>query len=170
MSREIIDSERIAARVKELGQKISADYAAGGVNEITLLCVLNGAMVFTADLMRAVSLDVIVDTLRAASYGAGTSSCGNVETQICKAEFVSGRHVLLIDDILDTGRTAHALCEDLKKLKPASLKTCFLLSKPSRREVEIAADYIGFEIDDVFVYGYGLDADYKFRHLPNIEC
>ena len=161
----LIHSETIAARVKELGRMISADY---GQEEVLLVCVLRGAAIFAADLCRHISSDVVLDFIAVSSYGASTSSSGVVRFLKDLDESVEGRHVLVVEDIVDTGLTLKYLLENLRSRNPLSLKSCTLLDKTSRRLVPIVADYCGFAIEDRFVVGYGLDFDQKYRHLPDV--
>jgi hypoxanthine phosphoribosyltransferase len=164
---EYISAERIAARVAELGRRISDDYAA---RELLLVAVLKGSVVFLADLMRRIEGRVSVDFLCASSYGDATESSGVVQIKKDLDSSAAGKHVLLIEDIVDTGLTMHFLVGHLQAGAPATLRTCALLDKPSRRKIPFQADYVGFEIEDVFVVGYGLDAGEQFRQLPSLCC
>lgn len=161
----LLTEEQIATRVAELGQQLTKDYEG---RPLVLVSVLTGAITFTADLMRKIQGDVLLDTLIASSYGSGTVSKGQVNIKKDLSQDIAGKHVLLVDDVCDTGRTMAVLCEILKERGAASVKTCVMLDKPSRREVDFVPDYIGYEIPDVFVIGYGLDYDSKYRQLPYI--
>jgi hypoxanthine phosphoribosyltransferase len=161
----LIDADQLAHRVRALGQRIREQHPGG---ELVVIVVLKGAFVFGADLVRALApLDVRVEFLSVRSY-AGTSSTGQVElTQDVRID-LAGRHVLLVEDIVDTGLTLRFLLDTLALRRPASLKVATLLDKPSRRRVEVVPDFVGFPIPDVFVVGYGLDLDQRFRHLPEV--
>lgn len=161
--------EAIHRRVIELASRVRNDYASRvGAADLLLVCVLNGAMVFAADLMRALGISASMDFIRARSY-RGTRSTGSVEVSYFPEQPIEGRHVLVVEDILDTGRTAAAVLERLRQARPASLALCTMLDKPARREVPIEADYVGFAIEDLFVVGYGLDYEHRGRHLPAIH-
>ncbi|HZS01249.1 MAG TPA: hypoxanthine phosphoribosyltransferase [Chloroflexota bacterium] len=162
----VVVSERaLARRVRELGAEISRDYAG---QEILLVGVLRGAVVFLADLARAISVPVRVDCLSAASYGAGTTSSGRVRITRDLEEPLAGRHVLVVDTVLDTGLTLRALDAALRARGPASLRYCVLLHKDRGGPPPFAVDYVGFTIPDRFVVGYGLDYAQRFRNLPYI--
>lgn len=163
---EILFTEQeIKERVKALGAEITRDYK--GKNPM-MLCVLKGATVFFADLIREVETEVQIEFIRASSY-VGKLSSGQVTLDARDLPDVCGRDVILVEDIVDTARTLSLLTERILHMSPASLKVAALLDKPSRRVVEgFKADYIGFEIDDFFVVGYGLDCDQQFRNLPYI--
>lgn len=161
----LIGRAAIAARVAELGRQISNDYAG---SELLVVGVLNGAFVFTADLVRALDLDLAVDFIRVASYGDATCSSG----EICLSKDlecqVAGRHFLLVEDIVDTGRTLAWLRAHLQGRNPASLKVCALIDKSERRGVAVAVDYIGFPVAEGFLVGYGLDCGGRYRQLQDI--
>jgi hypoxanthine phosphoribosyltransferase len=160
---EVLVSEaEIQARVIELGQQISEDYAG---SEILVIGLLRGAIVFLSDLMRAIRIPVRLDFIGISSYGASTNS-GAVRLVMDLETDISGRHVLVVEDIVDTGKTLSYLLENLKARQPASLRVCALLDKPERRTVPIDIDYVGFEIPDKFVVGYGLDFAEGYRNLP----
>jgi hypoxanthine phosphoribosyltransferase len=163
--RVLISAESIAARVAELGAQITRDYAG---RDLVLVTVLRGAFVFGADLARAIDLPLKVEFLSASSYGDGVVPSGDVRVTLEPDGPLAGRDVLLVEDIVDTGRTAARLLELLEAHEPASLKLCALLDKPSRREVEVPVEYTGFPIDDVFVVGYGLDHAGLHRNQPFI--
>jgi hypoxanthine phosphoribosyltransferase len=161
----LVAEKEIAARVAELGRAIARDYADG---TLVLVGVLQGAIPFIADLMRALPIDVTVDFLRASSYGGGTTSSGAVRLVADLSVDVADRHVLVVDDIVDTGHTLAALKRTLQARRPRSVKTCVLLDKTGRRETEVQIDYVGFTIPNVFVVGYGLDYDGLYRNLPHV--
>jgi len=156
---------QIASRVKTLGQELTEQYA--GKKPI-LVGVLKGGVVFMADLARAIDADLELDFLAVSSYGGGTTSSGVVRITHDLTKNIEGRHVLLVEDIVDTGHTLRFLLDHLARRKPASLKMVALLDKPTRREADVAADWIGFEIPDEFVVGYGLDLDGLYRNLPYV--
>jgi hypoxanthine phosphoribosyltransferase len=159
----LIDRERIARRVSELGAEISCAYAN---RELHLVGVLRGALPFLADLMRALSIQVTMDCLAIASYGASTRSTGVVRLLKDLEDSVAGRSVLLVEDIIDTGLTLQFLLKNLSERGVTDLEVCALLNKPSARRVPVSARYVGFEVPDVFVVGYGLDYDQRYRELP----
>ena len=160
-------AEQIAARVAELGAQITGDYAATGVREVVVVGVLKGSVIFLADLVRKLDLDVRIELLGVSSY-EGSESTGSVRITSDLRADISGRHVLLVEDIVDTGLTLEYLRRALDVRGPASLKVASLLDKPSRRKVTVDADYTGFTIPDRFVIGYGLDYDQRYRQLPYI--
>jgi hypoxanthine phosphoribosyltransferase len=163
--RELISPEALAARVRELGAAVTRDYAG---RDLVLAVDLKGSFVFAADLARAIDLPLRIEFLRGESYGDSTVSSGEVRITIEPDVLLAGRDVLLVEDIVDTGRTSSRLLDVLKAHKPASLKVCALLHKPARRVVDVPVDYLGFTIDDVFVVGYGLDHAGLHRNLPYI--
>lgn len=158
-----IDAEAIRLRVEELGAQIRRDHEG---TDLHLICVLNGAFIFMADLVRAIDLPLTVDFLSVSSYGSGTQSSGEVRLLKDLEQSLSGRHVVIVEDIIDTGLTMQYLIGYMQGRKPASVKVASLLVKPSRRLVDVPVDYVGFTIDDAFVYGYGLDVDHRLRNLP----
>ena len=163
---EVMLSEAdIRARVKEMGAQITRDYPDG---ELTVVCVLRGSFVFMADLVRAIDRTLTCDFLGLSSYGSATQTSGVVQLTKDLGDAVEGRHVLVVEDIIDTGLTMAYLLENLGTRKPASVKIASLLSKPARRRVDVDIDYLGFTIEDRFVVGYGLDHDGKYRNLPFI--
>jgi hypoxanthine phosphoribosyltransferase len=164
LARVLISAETIQARVLELAQQIEADYPAG--EPIYMVGILKGAFIFLADLTRALSIPHIVDFMAVTSYGKSTTT-GEVRLLMDLREPVEGRHVLVVEDIIDSGQTLHYLYRLLQGRKPASLKTCALVRK-QRECIEVPIDYLGFEIPDVWVVGYGLDFADKHRTLPFI--
>ncbi len=160
-----ISAERIAVRVTQLGQEIAAKLPPG---EVTVVGVLRGAFIFMADLVRAIPREVRCDFLGVRSYGDATLSSGVVEITSDLLLPIEGQHVLLVEDIADTGLTIKYLLDVLGTRRPKSLHVCALLSKPSRRKVEVPVHFVGFEVPDRFVVGYGLDVAQRFRHLPYI--
>lgn len=162
----LVSEEQLQAKVAELGAKISADYEG---KDLLLVSILKGAVVFMADLMRAVSIPCGIDFMVVSSYGgANTSSTGLVKIIKDLDQDLSGKDVLIVEDILDTGITLSHLMPMLQMRKPNSLRLCTILSKPSRRKADIEPDYCGFEVPDEFVVGYGLDYDEKYRNLPYV--
>jgi hypoxanthine phosphoribosyltransferase len=160
-----ISAEAIQQRIDELGQQIATDYAG---KDLHLIGVLNGAFIFMADLARAIDLPLSVDFLSVSSYGSSQESSGEVRLTKDLNTSLKGKHVLFVEDIVDTGLTINYLLNYLQGREPLSLNVVTLLSKPARRKVEVPIDYMGFEIEDAFVYGYGLDVDQKFRNIPFI--
>jgi hypoxanthine phosphoribosyltransferase len=158
-----ISREQLQARIREIGRQITEDYLG---QQPHLICVLNGAFLFHADLVRSVDLPCTVDFLQTSSYGDAKQSSGEVRLLKDLNLPLSGRHVIMVDDIVDTGITMNYLIHYLQGRGPASLKVAALLSKPSRRRVEVPVDYLGFTIPDAFVYGYGLDRSQLDRNLP----
>jgi hypoxanthine phosphoribosyltransferase len=159
----LLTEEQIGAKVAELGQLISADYAG---RELTLVSVLKGSLPFMADLMRHISLPLRIDLMEVSSYGGtSTESSGLVRILKDLSAPIDGRDVLLVEDIIDTGLTLNYLLRYLRGKNPRSIKVCTLLDKPARRLVEIPLDYVGFEIPDAFVVGYGLDFGEVYRNL-----
>ena len=160
----LLTETQIAERVRELGAQIAKDYA--DTPNILLIGVLRGVAVFFGDMMRAIDLPVTVDFMSISSYGSSTKSSGVVRILKDLDENITGRHVVILEDIIDTGLTLSYLVRLLKERRPASLEICTLLDKPSRRLIEVPVKYAGFTIPDKFVVGYGLDYDQKFRNLP----
>ena len=161
----LLDSETVASRVAELGAQISADYAG---RDPVLVSVLKGALVFLADLMRAMDLPTSIDLMEVSSYGAATETSGQVRILKDLSKPIEGRDVIVVEDIIDTGLTLNYLLRYLADKGPASIKIVCLLDKPARRLAEIPIDYRGFTIPDRFVIGYGLDYDERYRNLPYI--
>ena len=165
LDRILIDSASIQKRVGELGAEISRDYQHKAP---LLVAILKGASIFHADLVRSIDLQVSFDFMAVGSYGSSTQSSGEVRFLKDLDESVEGRDVILVEDILDTGLTLNYLLRNLQSRGPRSLKTAVLLNKPSRRIVDVRTDYIGFDIPDDFVIGYGLDYEQYYRNLPDI--
>ena len=161
----LVDEETLRARVAELGTRISEAYRG---EEVTVVAVLKGAVVFFADLIRHIDGCVTTDFLACSSYGGGTESSGQVRLIKDLDRSVEGRHVLIVEDIIDTGTTLHYLMENLKARQAKSVKLVALLDKPDRRKVDVHVDYVGFTIPDEFVVGYGLDYAERYRELPYI--
>jgi len=156
----------LQARVKELAEQINATYS--DADRPLLVCVLKGAFVLLADLIRHLDVRHEVDFMEISSYGARTVSSGVVRILLDLAQSIEGRHVLIVEDIIDSGRTLDYITRNLRTRGPASLRVCTLLSKPDRREIEIPLDFVGFEVPDEFVVGYGLDFAEEYRNLPFI--
>ncbi len=161
----LITEDEIKAKVAEIAKAVSRDYK--GKN-LLLTGVLKGAFVFLSDLSRAMGAEAQVDFIKISTYKDGTRPSGEIRFDLDFSSDVHGRHVLLVEDIVDTGRTLSHLVKEIKKKGPASVKICALLDKPSRREAEVEVAYLGFSIPDRFVVGYGLDCAEKFRCLPYI--
>ena len=159
--------EQISERVRVLGQTIAKDYG-DSPEELVLLGILKGSVVFLADLCRAVHLPCTLDFMGIASYGDETESSGVVKITKDLKKSIKGKHVLIVEDIIDTGLTADYLLKNLRTRKPASVKLCSLLHKPSKTQADVHIDYLGFEVPDKFVVGYGLDIAQKYRNLDYI--
>ena len=164
--RPLISREEIASMVRDLASRISADY---GRNELVLVCILKGAFMFLSDLARHLPMPVQIDFVRLASYGAGMKSSGLIEITKDIEISVEGKDILIVEDIIDSGRTILFLKDRLALSKPRSVRVCALLDKKARREVDIEADYVGRVIDDVFIVGYGVDFNEAYRQLPEIH-
>jgi hypoxanthine phosphoribosyltransferase len=162
LDRVLIDEQTLADRIVELGEQIARDYAG---RKVVLVSVLKGGMIFLADLMRCMNCDHEIELIGASSY-KGTTSTGGVRITKDVDQNLSGKHVLLVEDIFDTGRTMRVAYELLKLQGPASLEICSLLVKKCHRDDPLQVKYVGFEIDDVFVVGYGLDYNERYRNLP----
>jgi hypoxanthine phosphoribosyltransferase len=162
----LIDADKIRARVAGLAGEIRRDY--GPDDRVHLVAVLKGAFVFLADLVRQFEGPVTCDFIAVSSYGSGSTSSGEVRLTKDLDRSLEGRHVIIVEDIVDTGLTLHYLQEILRARNPKSLRTACLLSKPSRRQIDVRVDYIGFTIEDRFVVGYGLDYSEQYRNLPYI--
>ena len=161
----LISQADIQQRVRELAAEISHDYAG---KELTLVGVLKGAFIFLSDLARHLEVSNTIEFMSVSSYGASTTTSGEVRVLLDLRKSIEGKHVLIVEDIVDTGLTLHYLLELLATREPASLKTCALVRKKERHEVDIVADYLGFDIPNVWVVGYGLDYDELYRALPYI--
>jgi hypoxanthine phosphoribosyltransferase len=162
----LIPTDTLQQRIRELAKEIQADHPQGA--EIHLVCVLKGGFMFLSDLVRAMDANVTLDFMATSSYGASTHSSGEVRVLKDVDSRLEGRHVVIVEDIVDTGLTLKYLQEILHARGPKTLRTACLLSKPSRRTVEVPVDYVGFTIDDKFVVGYGLDYAEQYRNLPYI--
>ena len=165
VSKVLIEEDAVAARVAELGAEISGDY---GGKDLLLVGVLKGAVFFMADLMRSMSVPCEIDFMAISSYGAATDSSGVVRILKDLDINIEGRHVLVVEDIIDSGLTLSYLLRNLESREPESLEICALLTKPERREIDVPVRYIGFEIPNRFVIGYGLDFAERDRNLPYI--
>ncbi|HXV64726.1 MAG TPA: hypoxanthine phosphoribosyltransferase [Vicinamibacteria bacterium] len=163
----LITAEQISARIRELGRQISSDYEGKTVH---LVCVLKGAYMFAADLARAIDIPVTLDFMAVSSYGKSTSTSGEVQLTKDLDLAIEGKHVIVVEDIADTGLTLNYLLTMLRTRRPASVKVAAFLSKPSRRTIDVAVDYVGFEVPDRFVVGYGLDQDQRYRNLPYVAA
>jgi hypoxanthine phosphoribosyltransferase len=163
----LVTSEDIKEKVRELGERITEDYRG---ERLLLVGILRGAVVFLSDLMRHLQLPCEIDFMEVSSYGADTTSSGVVRIFKDLQEDISGRHVLIIEDIIDTGLTLSYLRRSLLARKPASLEVCALLSKPSSRQIDLDVMYVGFEVPDEFVVGYGIDFAGAHRNLPDIHA
>ena len=165
MERVLFSTAAIEHRVRELGNAISRDY---NQQDLLLIGILKGSVVFLADLLRRIDIDVTIDFMALSSYGASSESSGVVRILKDLNESIEERHVLIVEDIVDTGLTLNYLLELLKAHSPASINICAFLDKPSRRKVDVEVKYSGFTIADDFVVGYGLDFNEKYRNLPEI--
>ena len=165
MIRELISEEEVDKRIRELGEEISRDYAG---KQIHLICVLKGGVFFMCDLAKMITVPVSMDFMCVGSYGDGTKSSGVVRIAKDLDESIEGKEVLIVEDIIDSGNTLYYLMDVLQRRKPASLRLCTLLDKPERRVKDVKVDYVGFEIPDKFIVGYGLDYAQKYRNLPYI--
>ena len=161
----MIGPDELAARINDLAKEIRQDFPAG---QLHFICVLKGAFLFLGDLIRAMEGDVTIDFMACSSYGAGTTSSGEVRLSKDLDSGLEGRDVIIVEDIVDTGLTLHYLQDILLARGPRSLRTACLLSKPSRRKIDVKVDYVGFTIEDRFVVGYGLDYAEQYRNLPYI--
>ncbi len=162
----LISEERLQRRIRELGQEVSADYEG---EDLLLICILRGGVLFLTDLMREITVPHSIDFMAVSSYGVGArQSKGQVRITLDLTTSIEGRNVLLVEDIVDSGNTIASVLDLLNLRRPKSLKVCALLDKAERRESEVPIDYRGFEIPNKFVFGYGLDLDEYFRNLPFI--
>ncbi len=161
----LLSEEEVSKKIREIGEQISKDYAG---KKIHLVCVLKGASFFACELAKRITVPVSLDFMSVSSYGSDTTSSGVVRIMKDLDESITDRNVLVVEDIVDSGRTLSYLLEMLKQRGAADVKLCALLDKPERRVVDVKVDYIGFQIPDEFVVGYGLDYDQKYRNLPYI--
>ncbi len=168
ISKVLISEEELDRIVTELAARIDRDHRDTG-RELVLLCILKGAVVFMGDLMKKLTIPVDIDFMKVSSYGSGTATSGKINVILdVKQENLIGHDVLVVEDVIDSGRTLSYLTQYLKERGAVNVKTCTLLDKPSRREVEFVPDYVGAEVPDEFVVGYGLDYDEKYRTLPYV--
>ncbi|WP_109441713.1 hypoxanthine phosphoribosyltransferase [Acinetobacter haemolyticus] len=165
--RIMISSEEIQAKVKELGEKINAHYAQSD-KELVLIGLLRGSVIFMADLCRAIEKPHELDFMTVSSYGGGTTSSRDVKILKDLDGEIHDKDVLVVEDIIDSGNTLNKVIQMLQTRKPNSIELCTLVSKPSRREIDLEVKFLGFEVEDRFIVGYGLDFDQKYRHLPYI--
>nr|WP_288556043.1 hypoxanthine phosphoribosyltransferase [uncultured Mediterraneibacter sp.] len=163
--RVLVSEEDVDRRIEELGKQISEDYAG---KQVHLICVLKGGVFFLCELAKRITIPVSLDFMSVGSYGDGTQSSGIVKITKDLDESLEGKEVLVVEDIIDSGNTLYYLLDVLKKRGPKSMRLCTLLDKPDRREKDVKVDYVGFEIPDEFVVGYGLDYAQKYRNLPYI--
>jgi hypoxanthine phosphoribosyltransferase len=161
----LITAEEIASIVKILADQISRDYIG---KELILVCILKGAFIFLSDLVRHLKIPAKIDFVRLASYGSGMKTSGRIEITKDIEIPIEGKDILIIEDIIDSGRTLQFLKDRLALSNPRSIKVCALLDKKSRREVEMEADYLGTEVEDIFIVGYGIDFNENYRYLPEI--
>ncbi|MBI5202769.1 MAG: hypoxanthine phosphoribosyltransferase [Elusimicrobia bacterium] len=164
VSRALLTEDQIRERIRELGAQISRDYAG---RNLTLVCILKGSVIFMSDLMRELTLPCTVDFMRLSSY-AGKESTGVVRVMLDLGETAEGRDILVVEDIIDTGLTLSYLMQNLKTRNPRSLEICAFLDKPECRKVQVRAKYVGFQIPNEFVVGYGLDYNEEYRNLPYV--
>ena len=163
---KVLESEEeVDARIEELGKKISEDYAG---KQVHLICILKGGVFFMCELAKRITVPVSMDFMSVSSYGDGMKSSGIVKIAKDLDETLEGKDVIIVEDIIDSGKTLYYLMDVLQQRKPNSMKLCTLLDKPERRVVDVKVDYIGFNIPDEFVVGYGLDYAQKYRNLPYI--
>jgi hypoxanthine phosphoribosyltransferase len=163
----LIQADELQARIADLGAEISADYEG---RELLLICVLKGAVLFVSDLMRQITVPCEIDFMAVSSYGSATRSSGVVRILKDLDGSIEGKHVLIVEDIIDSGLTLQYLMRNLRSRGPASIEVCSLLTKPSRREVEVPIRYTGFELPDRYAVGYGLDLAQRYRNLPYVAA
>lgn len=163
VSEVLLTEEQIQQRIRELAEQISHDYQG---KDLLLVCILKGGVLFLTDLMRQLDIPHAIDFMAISSYGAGTESSGVVRILMDLNTSIEGKNVLIVEDIVDTGHTLDYILRNLSTRRPASLKVCALLNKPSRRQVDVPIHYVGFDIPNKFVIGYGLDFGEKYRNLP----
>lgn len=161
----LINEEMLHKRIDEIAKQIEEEYKD---KEITLICILKGSVFFTVDLAKKIKGNVKLEFIRVSSYGEGTESTGEIKMKLDLKDSIQGKDVIVVEDIIDTGRTLSYLIEYLKMKKPNSVKLCALLDKPERRIKDVKVDYTGFQIPDKFVIGYGLDCNEEYRNLPYI--
>jgi len=161
----IFTREQIESRAAEIGEEISRDYEG---KTIVVIGILRGAVMWMSQLVKSISVDTEIDFMAVSSYGASTKSSGIVKINKDLDGSITGKHVMIVEDIVDSGVTLNYLKEYLEHMMPASLKICALLDKPTGRKIDISADYVGFTVGDVFIVGYGLDVNQKYRNLPFI--
>ena len=161
----LIPEEEVNAKIKELGARISEDYAG---KEVHLICILKGGVFFACELAKRITIPVSLDFMQVSSYGNASKSSGIVRIKKDLDDSMEGKEVIIVEDIIDSGCTLHYLIPVLEQRNPASIRLCALLNKPDRREKEVQIDYLGFDIPDKFVVGYGLDYAQKYRNLPFI--
>ena len=165
-TKPLFSSDEIAARIETLSAQIDKDYRG---REILMIAVLKGSFLFVADLIRAVKTPAVIDFVRLASYGSATQSSGIIEVRKDLEMSIKDKHVLVVEDIVDSGLTLESLRSMLLNRQPASLKICTLIDKQAHRVTDVPVDYIGFSMDDGFIVGYGLDLDERYRDLPDIR-
>ena len=161
----LIDEQTLQNRIYELAKQIEKDYEA---KDLTLVCILKGSTIFTVDLAKKMNKKLKLEFMQVSSYGGEKISSGKINLKLDLGDNIQGENLLIVEDIIDTGRTLSYLIEHLKQKNPASIKICTLLDKPERREYDVKVDYVGFEIPDEFVVGYGLDDKEFYRNLPYI--
>ena len=161
----LINKEQINNREKELAIQIEKDYQN---KEIVMICILKGAAYFAIDLSKKIKNNIIMDFMKVSSYGNAKESSGNIKFALDISESIKGKDIIIVEDIIDTGYTLNYLTDYLKKKEPNSIKICVLLDKKSRRKINVPVDYVGFEIEDKFVLGYGLDYEGEYRNIPYI--
>lgn len=161
----LIDEKTLETKVQEIADRMMRDYEG---KDIVFICILKGSTFFTVDLAKKIKKDVKIEFIQVSSYGSSTISNGEIELKLDLKESIDGKEVIVIEDIIDTGRTLSYLLEYLRDRNPKSLRLCALLDKPERRKYDVTVDYVGFEIPDKFVVGYGLDCDEHYRNLPYI--
>lgn len=168
MIKTLIDERTLQKRVKSLAQEIENDYKD---EDIVFICILKGSIYFLTDLTKRIKNNITLEFMRVSSYGSGTESSGEIQLKLDLHNSIENKNVIVVEDIIDSGRTLSYLIKYLNIKKPKSLKLCTLLNKPDRRTIkDVKVDYIGFTIPDYFVVGYGLDLDEKYRNIPCIKC
>lgn len=162
---QMISEQELDQRIREIAAQISEEYAG---KEVRLICILKGSVFYTCELAKRITVPVTLDFMSVSSYGSGTESSGKINIKKDLDDSIEGLDIIVVEDIIDSGNTLSRLIPMLKERKPASIKVTTLLDKPDRREVDVDVDYVGFEIEDKFVVGYGLDYDQSYRDLPFI--